>query len=749
MIGRTLSHYRIVAELGSGGMGTVYRADDTLLGRAVALKFPHRELVHEPDARARFLREARAASALDHPGIVVLYDVCDVEGEVFLAMQYVEGVSLREKLRVRPLPVAESLGIGRAVADALAHAHSRGVVHRDIKPENILLAPDGRVKVADFGTARFLEEASHTRTGDMVGTLFYLPPEVIRGEPADARSDLYELGALLYELCAGAPPFTGDSFAAVLYRSVNEEPAPLPASVPPSLQRLIRDLLSKDPAQRPASAVAVADELARLTAGPAAAGAPAVAIPARSIAVLYFENLTGNPDDDYFCAGMTEDLLTDLLKIPDLQVASRSAVAALRGKTPDLKQVGRDLGVATVLEGSVRRAGGRIRVTAQLIRADTGYHLWAERYDRQLEDVFDVQEDIARQIAGALRLVFEPGEGEVRNARRTRSPRAYDLRLQALARYRRFEDADMREAIGLLERAVREDPDYALGRADLAECCVQMVCKSWEIDHAWLDRAEAEARRALALAPALPDGYRALGHVWMHRRRPDLALLEFHHAVDLDPRFADGLAKLATSYLYLGDASRAEVYVRRALSADPEETRAHGILSAVLLSQRRLAECREAARAALALPLGRWLRLALFHDLLFSHVWEGQADAVGRVGQEIEREFGENAALSCALLACAAAFAGRREEAHRLLASPALANAQEADAFVNAARARMLLGERDAALDALERAQRYELVDLDELRTDPQLTALRGEPRFEKILAPLAEWAPARHASRP
>jgi len=726
MIGRTLSHYRIVAELGSGGMGRVFRAEDTLLGRPVALKFPHHHLVHDSPARARFLREARISSVLDHPNIVVLYDVGEVEGEIFLAMQCVEGRSLRERLRDGPVAPDETTSIGRAVADALAHAHARGVVHRDIKPENILVCGDGRVKVADFGLALRSDATVLTETNAILGTVGYLAPEVLAGTVADARSDLFALGAVLYEMCAGFSPFQAESPAAVLYRIAHEEPPPLPSSGPAALAHLVTRLLSKRPADRPASAVEVAGALASITEPrPSTAATPS---PARSIAVLYFENMTGDPAEDYFCAGITEDLLTDLLKIPDLNVASRNAVAALRGRPVDMRQAGRDLGVATILEGSVRRAGHQVRVTAQLVRTDTGFHLWGERYDRKLEDIFEVQEDIARNIAGALRVVLTPGDGQGHLGRRTANPRAYDLRLQALALHRRQEEADMRRAIALLEEALRLDPDYALARADLAECYVQLFCKAWDADTSWLDRAEAEVRRAMDLAPSLPEAFRARGHVWMHRRLPRRALRDFQLAVDLDPRFAGAVNNVAVAYVVLKDPGRAEISARRARELDPQLVPAYVNLGVALLLQGRYSECSEALAAGLALETGRNQRLGLLETLLVCHMAQGDRAAVERVAERVRRE--DPDPLSRSMLALATAFLGDADGARRGLLDPELGISASPRVHINVAGVHALLDDQDAARAALERAFRLDVVHLAEARAHPELAALLEDPRF-------------------
>ena len=745
MIGRLLSHYRITEVRGAGGMGTVYRAEDTLLGRPVALKFPHAALIEGPRARDRFLREARAASALDHPNIVVLYDVCDVDGEIFLAMQFVEGVALRERLRTGPVSVSEVVGIGRGIAEALAHAHARGVIHRDIKPENVLVTPDGRVKVADFGTALILGDSTSTQTAEVIGTPLYMAPEVARGGGANAQSDLFSLGAVLYELCAGKPAFAGGNPAAILHQVLTQDPPPLPSGTAASIAALVTALLSKDPSRRPASAAAVADRLTHTTVGSTLMGTSEVTgavpqdagdvPPPRSIAILPFENLTGSAENDYLCTGIAEDLLTEVLKIPDLKVASRTLLAGLKTRSTDPRRIGHDLGVGTVLEGGLRRSGDRVRVTARLVQADNGFQLWADRYDRSLEDIFEVQEDIARQIAGSLRIAFDPAQRDATLGRRTRNPKALDLRLRALQHFRRLDVDDVKRSIELLEEALREDPDYAVARADLAEACVQMICKGWDRDPAWLDRAEREANRALAAAPSLPEGYRALGHLWNHRRNLQMAIRDFHRAVELDPRFAGALMQLGATYRMLGDFSRAEVYLRRAISLDPGDPRPHESLSVALIHQNRFAEGREFARVVLSLPhaphMGHWA----LGDILLSYAWEHDLPHVATAAEEMRRRCGETDSLPRAFLAFAAATLGDLSEARRLLEDESLEGCRRTEVFMARARALLLVGLREEAMSSVERASALDIIDLFELRTDPLLSTLRDDPRFLKVLA--------------
>jgi serine/threonine-protein kinase len=624
------------------------------------------------------------------------------------------------------------VGIGRGIAEALAHAHARGVIHRDIKPENILVGPDGRVKVADFGTALLQGDANQTQTAEILGTPLYMAPEVARGGVANAQSDLFSLGAVLYELCAGKPPFAGGNPAAILHQVLSQDPPPLPAGTPPSIAALVRALLSKEPSRRPPNAAAVADRLTHATIGSTSMGIDTAVQqespesdagpPPRSIAILPFENLTGNAENDYLCTGIAEDLLTEVLKISDLKVASRTLVQGLKTTRTDPRHIGRDLGVGTVLEGGLRRSGERVRVTARLVRADNGFQLWADRYDRNLEDIFEVQEDIARQIAGSLRIAFEPAERDATLGRRTRSPKALDL-------------DDVKQSIELFEEALREDPDYAVARADLAEACVQMICKGWDRDPVWLDRAEREANQALVAAPSLPEGYRALGHLWNHRRKLQRALRDFHRAVELDPRFAGALMQLGSTYRMLGDFSRAEVYLRRAIDLDPGDPRPQESLSTALLRQKRFAEGREFARGALSLPHAPHIDHWALGDILLSYAWERDLPHVAMTAEEFRRRSGETDSLPRAFLAFAAATLGDRREASRLLDDGQLDDCRRTEVFMVRARTHFALGDREAAMTSIERASALDIIDMSELETDPQLSTMRDDPRFKKVLA--------------
>ncbi|RPH31544.1 protein kinase, partial [bacterium] len=392
MIGTTVSHYRILEKLGEGGMGVVYKAQDLKLDRPVALKFLPALFTRDIEAMERFVLEAQTASTLQHNNICTIHEIDQADDLHFIAMDFYEGETLARKIARGALKTEEILDIGVQMGQGLAKAHSLGIVHRDLKPANVLITADGVVKILDFGLAKLSGRASLTRSGSTVGTVAYMSPEQIQGGEASHLSDLWSLGVVLYEMAAGAGPFRGEHEAAIMYEILNADPSPLRAvrnDIPEPLEEIIARLLQKDPSRRIASAAALAAELRAVSA------APRPAASARSIAVLYFENMSNDKENDYFCAGITDDIITDLSKIAGLNVASRTDILPFRNKLVNTREVGAALGVGYILEGSVRKAGNRIRITAQLIEVRTGFHVWADRFDRLMEDIFDLQFEVS------------------------------------------------------------------------------------------------------------------------------------------------------------------------------------------------------------------------------------------------------------------------------------------------------------------------------------------------------------------
>ncbi len=531
-VGQTLSHYNITRKIASGGMGIVYEAEDSRLGRRVALKFLPEQMAQNTQLCERFQREARAASALNHPNICTIHAIEHVDGQNFLVMELLEGQTLAGMLGRVTFSMDKLLPIATQIADALESAHAKGIVHRDIKPANLYITDRGQVKILDFGLVKIEPEelqvseqnstkieAQHqlTSPGVALGTASYMSPEQARGQLVDARTDLFSLGSVLYQMAGGVMPFAGDTSAVIFDAILNRDPEPVDKvnpALPAEFGRILSKLLEKDRTLRCQSATELKTDLNRLKRNldsgvkraaeltESKSGVPKAGT--KSVAVLYFENLSAAKEDEYLRDGITEDIITELSKIRGLNTFSRPTVLAFRDKSATPSQVGNLLRAAFVLTGTLRRAGNRLRITTQLVDTQTEFPLWSERYDREMKDVFEVQDEIARKIAEALRVTLSQQELEDLATKPTENLQAYDLYLRGKRYARRQTRQDLEFALQMFENAVAMDPSFALAYAACANACAMFYC-NYSRDAIWVERARNASGKAVALRWDLPE----------------------------------------------------------------------------------------------------------------------------------------------------------------------------------------------------------------------------------------------------
>ena len=671
MIDKTISHYIILEKIGEGGMGVVYKAEDTKLQRPVALKFLPSNSLGDEEAKARFLRAARAAAALQHPNICTIYEIDEADGHTFIAMAYLEGEELRKHIEKGPLSLDRLLDIAIQVARGLQEAHSKGVVHRDIKPANIMDTTTGQAVLMDFGLAQIASAASKlTREGTTVGTSAYMSPEQTSGEKTDHRTDIWALGVVLYEMATGQAPFQGHYEQAIVYSILQEAPEPITAlrtGIPPELERIANKCLAKRADERYQT---VSDLLADLGAlkrsresseGKRQSSGIRDARP--SIAVLPFENRSRDEDDEYFSDGVTEDIISALGKVEGLRVTPRTSAFRFKGESTAVRQVAEKLNVGCVLTGTIRRAGSRLRITVELIDAAEDTQMWSERYDRVLEDIFDIQDEISQAIVNQLKRKLTGAVASPGATRRTADFEAYRLYLQGRHNVVKLSESGIRQGLSCFERALAIDSNYPEPHAGLAEAYALLGVLGYARPAEAMVKAKEEALRALGMDETTANAHSSLGLV-RHLYDWDFAGAEqsYRRAVELNP--ADPIPRVYLGEL-LGGGRPAEgvAELRTAVQLDPLSPFVNGILCALLLYARDFEAALDQARKTLDIapayfPARRNMSTA-WHFL-------GRPDEALRT-IEAAVPFAPKDPLTLGFLGMCQAVAGRQEEALRTI----------------------------------------------------------------------------------
>jgi serine/threonine protein kinase/TolA-binding protein len=633
MIGKTISHYKILEKIGEGGMGVVFKAEDTKLKRTVALKFLPDELIRDKEAKDRFVQEAQAAAALDHPNICTIYEINESEGQTFISMAYIKGQSLKERIASGPIELEEGLDIAIHAAEGLKEAHENGIVHRDIKPANIMLTKNGQVKIMDFGLAKLAWGFDLTKTATIMGTVAYMSPEQAAGEKIDHRTDIWSLGCVLYEILTDQRPFKSTHDQAAIYSILNEEPEPIASmrkDLPVGLEMILHTCLQKDLRSRYRNmevllsdlrSIDLKDKTQFLTALHTKDESP-------SIAVLPFVNMSADPENEYFSDGLSEAVINSLTKIKDFKVVARTSAFSFKGKDVDIRDIGKQLDVNKVLEGSVQKAGNRLRITAQLINVSDGYHLWSERFDRNMDDVFTIQDEISLAIVNNLKLKLLKGEKTKLIKRHTNDPEAYSFYLKGRYFYNKRTEEHMKRSVEYFELALDRDQKFVLPYAGLADTYATLGFYHWlpyeearskakefalkglEVDdsvgetHAayanyvwWYEwqwaEAEKQYKKAIELSPSDVEARHMYAHLFQSLGRFDKAIVEMGNALELEPLSINLNNCMAQILFFAGNYDEAIDLLKKTIEMDPSFPLQYFWLGRVYLQKGKLRQAIE------------------------------------------------------------------------------------------------------------------------------------------------------------
>jgi len=710
MINETISHYKIIAKLGEGGMGIVYKAEDTKLKRTVALKFLGVQVLGGEGEKLRFVREAQAAASLQHPNICTVHEIDEANGQTFIAMAYMPGNTLKQEVEKGPMEIGRALDIAIQIAQGLQEAHERGIVHRDIKSANIMITDKGQATILDFGLAKLSGQTKVTKEGTTVGTVAYMSPEQAQGHSVDHRTDIWALGICLYEMVAGTPPYNADNDSAVLYGIVNEEIPQLSRQrpgIPIELEWVIEKALAKDVDDRYQTIEELLGELRPLrkvgeveTTGSGSVSGE----PKRSIAVLPFINMSADKEQEYFCDGIAEDIINDLTKVDGLHVAARASSFAFRDKRDDVRAIGRKLGVATLLEGSVRKAGNRVRITAQLVNLSNGYHLWTERYDRELKDVFEIQDEIAQKIVEALKITLTDKDKRALGRKAgTRDIKAYDLYLRGRKYFHQVQRKGYDYALEMYQRAIDRDKSYALAYAGIADCYTYLYT-DFDKQAVNLEKAIAASQKALELDPDLAEAHSSRGFALSSLSKNfEEAEKEFETAIRLNPKIFEPYYFYARACRAKGDLKKAANLFEKACEVNPEDYQAPSMLASTYKGLGMKTEAEAAYHRRLAV-IKRHLELNPDDSRA---IYLG-ANALVELGEEEEG----------------------LEWGRRSLAI----DAENPLLLYNIACIFCKAGKHEDAIDYLENSFGHGYASKAWAQTDPDFEPIRDHPRFQRLL---------------
>jgi eukaryotic-like serine/threonine-protein kinase len=734
--GTLIGHYRIVEKIGSGGMGEVYLAEDTELNRNVALKFLPSHFLSDPDCIARFKREAQAAAQLNHPNIVTIHEVSEHNGRPYIVMEYLGGQSLRDIVDHEQLPFKQVVDIAIQLGEGLQAAHSAGIVHRDIKPGNVLRDYTGRYKLVDFGLAAMSGGEKLTQAGSILGTIGYMSPEQVHGEGGDASSDIFSFGVVLYEMITGKHPFRGDNQAATIHAILYDQPNPVTDVRPDTPQELVEVIgkaMAKDRSNRYEQTSQLLTDLRKIKGklerdnfNSATAGRNQP-----SVAVLPFTNLSADREQEYFCDGMAEEIISALTYVENLRVVARTSSFSFKGKDFDIREIGRRLNVETLLEGSVRRSGQHLRIIAQLVNVADGYHLWSERFDRQMDDVFAIQDEIALAIVDRLKVKLLKDEKALLTRRYTDNQEAYHLYLKGRFFWNRRYEGGLQKGIEFFEQAVKKDAMYAPAYVGIADCYNQLAHWGYQAAKEAYPIAKSATEKALSIDGSLAEAHASLGWITLwHDWNWSVAEKEFRCALELNPNYAMAYEWYALYLAVMERIDEAIGEVKKAVELDPLSLVANSVLGLGYYWGRRYDEAVQ--------QLNRTLELDA--DFPLAHLYLGWTYAGKRLWQEAIHAceqfaaLSHGSALSLGYLGAVYGLAGNSARALEVLAQIEELSKNRYVSPLYRATVYIGIGDLDQVILHLEQARLDRESFLPVINTFPLFDPLRSDERFSNLL---------------